>query len=117
MRLKRGIVTSAKSNKTAVILVHSEKMHPVLGKSYRVSKKFHAHDENNECKIGDEVVISETRPISKLKRWKIDKILVKAAEDIKLKDDLEIIKESKPVIEKPEVDEVESKDKSNPEEK
>lgn len=77
MRTKRGIVISAKGNKTAVILVHTSKMHPVLGKAYRVSKKFHAHDEDNNCKEGDEIIISETRPVSKMKKWKVDKILKK----------------------------------------
>jgi small subunit ribosomal protein S17 len=77
MQTKKGTVISAKSDKTAVVIVHSYKMHPILKKNYRVSKKFHAHDEKNECKEGDEVVISEIKPISKKKCWKIDKIITK----------------------------------------
>ena len=82
MRYKKGFVTSAKQDKTVVVTVHTKKMHPIFRKSYRVSKKFYAHDEANECKIGDEVIISETKPISKLKRWKIDKIVKKAFDEL-----------------------------------
>ncbi len=82
MRYKKGLVTSAKQDKTVIVTVHTKKMHPIFRKSYRVSKKFHAHDEANECKIGDEVIISETKPISKLKRWKIDKIVKKAFDEL-----------------------------------
>jgi len=81
MRTKTGIVTSAKSNKTAVVLVHTRKKHPILKKAFRVSKKFHAHDENSITEEGDEVLISETRPLSKLKHWKIEKILKRGGRD------------------------------------
>lgn len=83
MRTKKGIVTSAKANKTVVVTVHARKMHPVLGKAYRVSKKFHAHDEENVCKEGDEVLIAEGRPISKLKRWTLQKVVKTAAAEAK----------------------------------
>lgn len=97
MRIKKGTVVSAKNDKTAVVLVHTRKMHPLMRKAYRSSKKYHAHDENNQCKEGDEVIISETKPISKLKRWNVDKVTVKANEEIlKIQEDQKIIQESKP---------------------
>lgn len=74
MRTKTGIVTSAKSVKTVVVTVHRYVRHPKYLKRYRISKKFHAHDEEQKCKEGDTVVIEETRPLSKLKRWKVVQI-------------------------------------------
>lgn len=71
MRTKKGIVTSVKMDQTAVVTVHAYKTHPKYKKKYRVSSKFYAHDPENTCKEGDSVEIVETRPISKLKRWKI----------------------------------------------
>ncbi|MCT4592442.1 MAG: 30S ribosomal protein S17 [Candidatus Gracilibacteria bacterium] len=79
MITKKGIVTSAKSDKTAVVTVHTYKKHPMLKKTYRVSKKFHAHDEENKCREGDEVIIEETIPRSKMKKWAVKEI-VKTAE-------------------------------------
>ncbi|MGB9608905.1 MAG: 30S ribosomal protein S17 [Minisyncoccia bacterium] len=67
----KGVVVSDKMNKTRVVLVERFKKHPKYLKYFKVSKKFKAHDENNEYKIGDKVIIQETRPISKEKRWKI----------------------------------------------
>jgi small subunit ribosomal protein S17 len=58
-------------NKTIVVSVHVYKSHPKYKKRYRVSTKFHAHDEKEVCQLGDTVVIKETRPISKLKRWEL----------------------------------------------
>lgn len=69
MRSKKGEVVSKSGNKSIVVEVHAYKLHPKYKKRFRVSKKFHAHDEKNECKVGDEVTIFETRPLSKLKRW------------------------------------------------
>ena len=69
MRTKKGIVTSNKMTKTVVVTVHSYKTHSKYKKRYRVSKKFYAHDEAGTCKMGDEITIYETRPLSKLKRW------------------------------------------------
>lgn len=69
MRSKKGEVVSKSGNKSIVVEVHAYKMHPKYKKRFRVSKKFHAHDEKNECKVGDEVTIFETRPLSRLKRW------------------------------------------------
>lgn len=71
MRTKKGIVTSDKMVNTIVVTVHSYKTHPKYKKRYRSSTKFYADDPGNKFKIGDEVTISETRPMSKLKRWKV----------------------------------------------
>lgn len=70
-RSKKGTVVSDKMDKTIVVVVHTYKMHPKYKKRYRTSKKFYAHDPENSCKTGDEVVIYETRPTSKLKRWTV----------------------------------------------
>lgn len=69
MRTKKGVVTSAKMNKTIVISVVSYKSHPKYKKRYKFTKKFYAHDENNACVEGDTVLIQETKPLSKMKRW------------------------------------------------
>lgn len=69
MRTKKGVVTSTKMDKTIVVSVHTYKSDSKYKKSFRVTKKFYAHDENNSCSEGDQVVIKETRPTSKLKRW------------------------------------------------
>lgn len=69
MRTIKGIVTSNKMDKTAVVSVYTYKSHPIYKKRYRVTKKFYAHDENNIAVEGEIVVIQETRPLSKLKRW------------------------------------------------
>ncbi len=73
MRTKKGIITSDKMDKTRVITVHSYKVHPKYKKKYRVSKKYYAHDEKNTTKMGEEITIYETRPLSKLKRWTVDR--------------------------------------------
>jgi small subunit ribosomal protein S17 len=69
MRTIKGIVTSTKMDKTIVVSVHTYKSHSKYKKRYRVTKKFYAHDENNTCKENDVVVIEESRPLSKTKRW------------------------------------------------
>lgn len=66
-----GEVVSLSGAKTAVVKVTRKKLHPIYKKRYSVSKKFHAHNESAEVALGDKVVIEETRPISKLKRWRI----------------------------------------------
>ena len=71
MRTKKGIVTSASMDKTIVVSVHAYKIDAKYKKKYRVTSKFHAHDEKNLCSLWDEVVIKETRPLSKLKRWEL----------------------------------------------
>jgi small subunit ribosomal protein S17 len=63
--------------KTAVVLVESRYAHPIYKKTLKTSKRFLAHDELNECNLGDQVVISETRPMSRNKRWMIKEILKK----------------------------------------
>ena len=71
-------VVSAVNDKTIVVSVESRKPHPVYKKMISTTKKFHAHDENNEAGVGDTVQIMETRPMSKLKRWRLVKIVEKA---------------------------------------
>ena len=73
-----GIVVSDKMGKTVVVKVDRKFPHPLYGKTVVKSKKYHAHDPNNECKVGDKVVIRETRPLSKTKRWVVVKILERA---------------------------------------
>lgn len=71
MRTKTGTVTSTKMDKTIVVTVDTYKTHPKYKKRYKVSTKFYAHDENNTCQEGQTVQITETRPLSKLKRWTV----------------------------------------------
>lgn len=74
-----GVVTSDKNDKTIVISVRTRKTHPLYKKQYTVNTKFIAHDEQNSAKAGDLVVITETRPMSARKRFKLDRIIEKAA--------------------------------------
>ena len=71
MRRLNGIIVSDKMNKTAVVEVAYLRLHSRYKKYYKVTKRFKAHNENNEYKVGDNVTIEETRPLSKEKRWKI----------------------------------------------
>jgi len=84
-----GIVSSDKSDKTITVTVTSRETHPIYGKQYTVTRKYAAHDENNEAKIGDKVTISETRPISKRKAFKLDAVVEKSRGSIELKDETE----------------------------
>ena len=68
-RVLQGVVVSDKQNKTVVVKVERRFTHPVLKKTVRLTKKYHAHDEKNTAKVGDVVWIEETKPLSKLKRW------------------------------------------------
>ncbi len=70
-----GKVVSDKMDKTVVVLVERQMPHPLYGKRIKRSKKFYAHDSENKCKVGDVVKIIETRPLSKLKRWKVVEII------------------------------------------
>ena len=70
-RTLQGVVVSDKQDKTVIVRVERRFTHPVMKKTMRRSKKFHAHDEKNEYKVGDLVWIEEHRPISKLKRWTV----------------------------------------------
>lgn len=76
-KVREGRVCSAMGNKSIAVLIERRVRHPLLGKELRVSKKVHAHDEQNEAKVGDFVRVIETRPISKLKRWRLVEILSK----------------------------------------
>lgn len=75
-----GKVVSNKMEKSIVVLVERREKHPIYGKYVRRSSKIHAHDENNQCRIGDTVTIQETRPVSKTKAWKLVDIVERAAE-------------------------------------
>jgi len=72
---KVGLVTSAKMAKTIVVKVRRQVAHPFYGRVIRVTKKFYAHDESGQAQPGDTVRIVETRPISKLKRWRLVEVL------------------------------------------
>ena len=82
-----GIVTSNASDKTITVTVTSRETHPIYGKQYTVSRKYAAHDENNEAGKGDKVVIVETRPISKRKAFKLQEIVEKSKGSIEVKND------------------------------
>jgi small subunit ribosomal protein S17 len=75
---RTGVVTSNKMDKSIVVTVETKVMHPKYGKFVKHTKKFMAHDEKGECGIGDTVRIMETRPMSKLKRWRLSEVLEKA---------------------------------------
>ena len=73
-----GMVVSNKMDKTVVVAIQDNVVHPMYGKIIKRTLKVHAHDENNECGIGDIVNIMETRPLSKTKRWRLVSIVEKA---------------------------------------
>lgn len=73
-----GLVVSDKMDKTVVVAVQEHYRHPVYKKVMRSTYKLKAHDENNECRVGDKVLVMETRPLSKDKRWRIIEIVEKA---------------------------------------
>jgi small subunit ribosomal protein S17 len=76
-KTRTGVVTSNKMDKTITIAIERKVKHPLYGKFVKKTSKFHAHDENNECSIGDTVRIMETRPMSKLKRWRLVEVVEK----------------------------------------
>ncbi|HEY3299446.1 MAG TPA: 30S ribosomal protein S17 [Methylophilaceae bacterium] len=78
-RTLSGRVVSDKMDKTVTVLVERKVKHPLIGKVIRRSNKFHAHDETNQCKEGDLVIIEESRPLSKTKTWVVSKVVSKAA--------------------------------------
>ncbi len=82
-----GIVTSDVRDKTITVTVTSRETHPIYGKQYTVSRKYTAHDENNEASKGDKVTIIETRPISKTKSFKLEHIDEKSRGSVELKED------------------------------
>ena len=77
-KVKVGTVVSDKMDKTVVVAIEDFVRHPLYGKAVKRTKKVKAHDENNECRIGDRIRIMETRPISKQKRWRLVSIVEKA---------------------------------------
>ncbi|AFU99010.1 30S ribosomal protein S17 [Simiduia agarivorans] len=79
-RTLTGKVVSDKMDKSIVVLIERREKHPIYGKYVSKSSKLKAHDENNECKIGDLVTIAESRPLSKTKSWALVKIVERAAE-------------------------------------
>jgi len=74
-KVREGLVVSDKMDKTVVVSVEDRVKHAMYGKVLRRTSKYKAHDENNESRVGDRVLIEETRPISKQKRWRIRKVL------------------------------------------
>ena len=75
---RTGVVTSNKMDKSITVAIKWKEKHPIYGKFVSNTKKYHAHDENNECNIGDTVKIMETRPLSKTKRWRLVQIIERA---------------------------------------
>ena len=75
---RAGVVTSNKMDITITVAVKWKEKHPIYGKFVNKTKKYHAHDEKNECNIGDTVKIMETRPLSKTKRWRLVQIIERA---------------------------------------
>ncbi|MEO8584203.1 MAG: 30S ribosomal protein S17 [Flavitalea sp.] len=77
-KTRTGLVTSNKMDKTITVAIERKVKHPIYGKFVKKTTKFHAHDEKNECTIGDTVKIMETRPLSKTKRWRLVEVVQKA---------------------------------------
>lgn len=85
-----GIVSSDVQDKTIVVTVTRRETHPIYKKQYTVTSKYAAHDEKNEAHKGDRVEISETRPVSKNKTWKLDRIVETGHADIELVEEVEV---------------------------
>jgi small subunit ribosomal protein S17 len=77
-KVRDGIVTATKMDKTAVVTVTSRKPHRLYGKTVQQTTKLYTHDEENDLKVGDRVRVQETRPLSKLKRWRVVEVLERA---------------------------------------
>lgn len=73
---RRGVVVSKSGNKSVVVLIERREVHPLYKKVIRKSKRFHVHDEGNTANVGDSVRIVETRPLSRLKRWRLVEVIV-----------------------------------------
>ena len=73
-----GVVFSNKGDKSITVAVKYKEKHPIYGKFIKKTRKYHAHDEKNECNVGDTVRLQETRPLSKTKRWRLVEIIEKA---------------------------------------
>ena len=77
-KVRYGVVVSDKMDKTVTVSVENHFRHPLYGKITRLTKKYKAHDEENACGVGDRVMVMETRPLSKDKRWRLTQIIEKA---------------------------------------
>ena len=77
-KVRVGMVVSDKMDKTVVVAIEDNVKHPVYGKIIKRTLKVHAHDESNECGVGDKIRIMETRPLSKTKRWRVVEVIEKA---------------------------------------
>ena len=77
-KTREGRVTSKSGDKTIVVMIERRVRHPLYGKEVRVSKKVHAHDEENRAKVGDVVRVMETRPLSRMKRWRLVDIVAES---------------------------------------
>lgn len=76
-KIRTGVVSSNKMDKTITVAVERKVKHPMYGKFVKKTTRFHAHDDKNECSIGDLVKIMETRPLSKTKRWRLVEVVEK----------------------------------------
>jgi small subunit ribosomal protein S17 len=77
-KVREGLVVSDKMDKTVIVMVEDRVKHPKYGKVIRRTRKYVAHDEENACGVGDRVVLTETRPLSATKRWRVAQIVEKA---------------------------------------
>lgn len=77
-KTRQGVVVSNKMDKTVVVAAKFKEKHPIYGKFISKTKKYYAHDEKNDAQVGDTVLIMETRPLSKLKRWRVVEIVERA---------------------------------------
>jgi small subunit ribosomal protein S17 len=77
-KVREGIVTSASMDKTAIVTITERVRHPLYRKTLQRTKKLYAHDAENTCRVGDRVRVAETRPLSKLKRWRLLEVLERA---------------------------------------
>lgn len=77
-KIRTGVVRGSKMDKTITVAVERKVKHPIYGKFVKKTTRFHAHDEKNECGVGDIVRIMETRPLSKTKRWRLVEVVEKA---------------------------------------
>ena len=85
-RTLTGVVSSDKRDKTITVMITSRETHPIYKKQYKITRKYTAHDEKNEAREGDVVMIEETRPISKTKTWSLVKIVEKSRGKVELKE-------------------------------
>ena len=78
-KVRQGVVVSDRAHKTVTVVVERRFAHPLYGKQVKRTKKYHAHDETNEYRVGDTVSIMETRPLSKTKRWRVLELIERPA--------------------------------------